>query len=133
MAPIIVITSDDTLDKDTPVKCMCVHACMQVCLCMFFIYVCFSECVCVCVSLQHANGRLLNPSAVFIQRFPSSTVVVQVTEPSTSDPVYFSWLGCVSVLNLCWLSVTAVWTFTSALVNYGPNEIQIWEFSWFRV
>lgn len=51
MAPIMVIMSDNTLDKDTPVTRVCVHACRPVCLRMCFIYVCLS----LHVFLQHPN------------------------------------------------------------------------------
>lgn len=101
---------------------------MNVCLCIICIYVSFSV-----FSLQHAKGRLLNPSAVFIRTFPSSAVgVVQVTECSMSDPVYFSWFGWVSeaLLVECGCSLDV---FTPALANCRPNEIQIWELFWFRV
>lgn len=123
MAPIMVIMSDNTLDKDTPGTRVCVFMHVEQCACVCALFTSVFLCMCF-YSIQ---------TAVFIRRFPSSPVgVVQVTEPSMSDPVYFSWLGCVSVLNLCWLSVTVLRTFTSALVNFRPNEIQIWELSQFR-
>lgn len=79
---------------------MCVCVCVFMHARMFCVYICF-----LCVfsdirtRLQFSSGG-----------FHSSTVgVVQVTELSIGDPVYFSWLGCASVLKLCWASVATVW------------------------
>ncbi len=122
IAPITVITANNTLDKETPMIRVCVHACMRVCMCTLCIYIYFP-----CVFSQHAN-----PSAVFIQRFPFSTVgVAQVAERSLCDPVYFSWLGCASVPKLCWVSVAAVWM--CSLQHWQTTGLMRSRFSRFRV
>lgn len=92
------------------------HACE--CTCVLHLFsVCF---LCSCLQISY-NG------------FQSSAAgVVQVNEHSIGDPVYFFWLGYVSVPRLCWGSVAAVWM--CSLQHWqttclDPNEIQIENFT----
>lgn len=57
--------------------------------------------------------------------------MVQVTEHSLGEPVYFSWLGCASVLKLCWVSVAAVWM--CSLQHWQTTGLMRSRFFWFRV
>lgn len=55
-----------------------------------------------------------------------SVGAVQVTESSTGDSVYFSWLGlCLSAEALLGECGCSLDVFTPALADYRHNEIQI--------
>lgn len=109
--------------------CVYVHACVRVYLCTFCSYICF-----LCIFSQNVESRHLNPSAVFIHRFPSCC------RGGSGHWALDWWSGLFLLAWLC-LSAEALLgecgcsldVFTPALADCRPNEIQIWELFRFRV
>lgn len=75
--------------------------------------------VCECMQVNFCfQKQTSKPICRLYTAVSTTTGVVQVTERSFGDPLFFSWLGCVSVLKFCWVSVAAFWLYS---VQHQPT------------